>query len=296
MPVHAAMPFAAAALTSLLVAAAFADPPSGLPEIPPSSTFPAASPAAPATPSSTPAPSPAVAATPSVSVGGFDAAGVTSFRFGETDVPGSEIARRLGLEVGLRLGGSSGVRLVDANGGFPSDFAVTGSVETAGLVERTRTIKASGYVYRDGAASLTAIARLVRRSDGLVVWSDRVRVDLGRESLERLAAADALPEAAVARLVAEAGERIASEAIERLAPLEIAAVDGEAIRLSRGGKELVPGARLRVLAAGSASDDPRTVAILEIRSASGPMPVAAVVEGDASKVAAGLRLKPIAGR
>ena len=174
MPVPAAMPFAAAALTGLLVGAALADPPSGLPEIPPSSTFPAAAPAA------APAPAPAVAATPSVSVGGFDAAGVTSFRFGEVDVPGSEIARRLGLEVGLRLGGTSGVRLVDANGGFPSDYAVTGSVETAGLVERTRTIKASGYVYRDGTASLTAIARLVRRSDGLVVWSDRVRVDLGR--------------------------------------------------------------------------------------------------------------------
>ena len=105
-----------------------------------------------------------------------------------------------------------------------------------------------------------------------------------------------MPEAAVARLVGEAGERIASEAIDRLAPLEIAAVDGEVIRLSRGGQELVPGARLRVLAAGSVADDPRTVAIVEIRSSSGPSPVAAVLEGDASKVTVGLRLKPIASR
>jgi hypothetical protein len=293
MPVHAAMPFAAAALTCLLVAAALADPPSGLPEIPPSSTLPAASPAAPATPSSTPAPSPAVAAAPSVTVGGFDASGVTSFRFGDVDVPAGEVARRLGLEVGLRLGGEPGIRLVDANGGFPSDFAVTGSVETAGLVERTRTIKASGYVYRDGSASLTAIARLVRRSDGLVVWSDRVRADLGRESLDRLAAAGALPEATVARLVAEAGGRIADEAVDRLVPLAIAAVEGGEIRLNRGSAGLVIGDRLRVLAAGATGDDPRTVAILEVRTA-GATPTLAVVEGDASLVAAGLRVRPIA--
>jgi hypothetical protein len=300
MPVHVAMPFVATAVLAFLTnTVTLADPPSGLPEIPPSSTFPAAAPAAPA-PAAPPAPSGAapvpsapVPVSPSVTVGGFDASGLTSFRFGEVDVPAGEISRRLGLEVGLRLGAESGVRLVDADGGFPSDYAVTGTVETAGLSERVRTIKASGYVYRDGNASLTAIARLVRRSDGLVVWSDRVRVDLGREALERIAPTDTLPEAAVARLVADAGERIASEALDRLAPLEVESVDGGLVRLNRGGADLGTGSRLRVLSPGATSSDPRTVAILEIRSVSGGSPVASVIEGDASLVTSGLRLKRI---
>lgn len=276
----------------LVAVAAFADPPSGLPAIPPSSTFPA--PAAPAElPAS--APAPAAVATPSISIGIFDAPGATSFRFGEVDVPGNELARRLALEVGLRLGDEPGIRLVDSAGGFPSEYAIAASIETAGLVETVRTIKASGYVYRDGSASLTAIARLVRRSDGLVVWSDRVRADLGRESLERLAAGGSLPEATVARLVADAGSRIAAEAVDRLAPLAVAAVENGQVRLTRVPVGLAVGDRLRVLSAGATGDDPRTVAILEVRAA-GATPTLAVVEGDASLVAAGLRVKPIASR
>lgn len=274
--------------------AAFAEPPSGLPVIPPSSTFPAPAPG-PTSVSPTSAPPPEASASPSIAVGAFDAAGSTSFRFGDVDVPGGEIARRLALEVGLRLGDASGVRLVDASAGFPADYAINASVETAGLVETVRTIKASGYVYRDGSASLTAIVRLVRRSDGLVVWSDRVRADLGRESLARLAATGGpLPEATVARLVADAGSRIADEAVDRLVPRAIEAVEGGEIRLNRGS-DLAAGSRLRVLAAGSAGDDPRTVAILEVRAA-GSRPTLAVVEGDASLVVAGLRVRPIASR
>jgi hypothetical protein len=271
----------------LAAVAALAEPPSGLPAIPPSSTFPSG----PAV--SVPTPDPLPSSAPSLSLGAFDAPGASSFRFGDADVPGAELARRLGLEVGLRLGDAAGVRLVDASGGYPADFAINASIETAGLVETVRTIKASGYVYRDGSASLTAIARLVRRSDGLVVWSDRVRADLGRESLGRLAAAGALPEATVARLVAEAGGRIADEAVDRLVPLAIAAVEGGEIRLNRGSAGLAIGDRLRVLAAGATGDDPRTVAILEVRTA-GATPTLAVVEGDASLVAAGLRVRPIA--
>ena len=280
----------------LLVGVAAGDPPSGLPAIPPSSTFPPAVPATAPRPADEVAPRPTEAASgPSISVGSFDAAGVNSFRFAEVDVPGAELARRLALEVGLRLGDASGVRLVDGSGGFPADYAISVSVETAGLVDSVRTIKASGYVYRDGSASLTAIARLVRRSDGLVVWSDRVRADLGRGSLERLAASGPLPEATVARLVADAGTRIADEAVDRLVPLAIAAVEAGEIRLNRAATGVAAGDRLRVLAAGATADDPRTVAILECRSA-GPRPTLAVVEGDASLVVVGLRVRPIASR
>jgi hypothetical protein len=272
----------------LLVGVAAGDPPSGLPAIPPSSTFPPAVPATAPRPADDVAPRPTEAASgPSISVGSFDAAGVNSFRFAEVDVPGAELARRLALEVGLRLGDASGVRLVDGSGGFPADYAINVSVETAGLVDSVRTIKASGYVYRDGSASLTAIARLVRRSDGLVVWSDRVRADLGRGSLERLAASGPLPEATVARLV--------DEAVDRLVPLAIAAVEAGEIRLNRAATGVAAGDRLRVLAAGATADDPRTVAILECRSA-GPRPTLAVVEGDASLVVVGLRVRPIASR
>lgn len=279
-----------------LVAAAGAEPPSGLPEIPPSSTFPTDPPAAAAGRDGTVRPDPGEPATvPSISVGGFDAAGATSFRFGDVDVPASELARRLSLEVGLRLGDSAGVRLVESSGGFPADYAINASVETAGLVDSVRTIKASGYVYRDGSAAITVIARLVRRSDGLVVWSDRVRADLGRESLERLAATGPLPEATVARLVADAGTRIADEAVDRLVPLAITAVEAGEIRLNRAATGVAVGDRLRVLAAGATADDPRTLAILEVRSA-GPRPTLAVVEGDPSLIVAGLRVRPIASR
>lgn len=280
----------------LLVGVAAGDPPSGLPAIPPSSTFPPAEPATPPKPADALVPRPAEAATgPSITVGSFDAGGVNSFRFGEVDVPGAEVARRLALEVGLRLGEASGVRLVDGVGGFPADYAINASVETAGLVDSVRTIKASGYVYRDGSAAITVIARLVRRSDGLVVWSDRVRADLGRESLERLAGTGPLPEATVGRLVADAGTRIADEAVDRLVPLAIATVEAGEIRLNRVATGVAVGERLRVLAAGATADDTRTLAILEVRSA-GPRPTLAVVEGDPSLIVAGLRVRPIASR
>jgi len=273
-----------AAWTWLAASAAVADPPAGLPAIPPSSV---------AEPASVAEPTPVADGRPSVTVGRFDADAAPSFRFDAVEVPGRELARRLALEVGLRLGREPAVRTIDATAGgpVPAGLAtVAGSIETAGLSLVTRTVRASGYRYRDGEASLSAVARIVG-NDGEVLWTGRIEARLDRAALASLGPDESLPEATVARLVAEAGEEIAAAALDRIAPLSIAEVDGASLRLNRG-LGLRPGDRLRVLAAPPAT---RTVAIVEVRAVGERGAIVAVVEGDASKVVAGLPLRPLAG-
>lgn len=197
-----------------------------------------------------------------------------------------------------RLGGANAAPedAVRLNRRLGTDYLVVGEV-TFNDVQPPAVNPLTGQPLPRAAALFAEISyRVLIAPTGQLKWTDTVRLDASA-----FAAADA--RSFVSMTAETAAEKICDGLMANILPFEVVSVMAGQLVIGEGGKQLAVGERFTVSVLGDEVKDTRTgevidfievpVATAEITSVMPKLSYARIIEGDASKVTVGARLRRV---